>query len=88
MNEHLKTKSAGSFVLYSLHGIVVHGGGSAGGHYTSYVKLSSPPFLDNVLPNIVNTDRWYYFTDTRIKECLLDEVLSRAPYVLFYKRIH
>ena len=32
-------------------------------------------------------DRWYYFTDTRVRLTSLAEVLQREAYILFYERV-
>lgn len=42
-----------SLYNYELFGMVVHGGGISGGHYTAYVKH----YINGI-------GRWYYYSDT------------------------
>lgn len=64
--------------LYSLCAVVVHTGGISSGHYVTYRKgpLGSK-----------TSSRWFYTSDSIVKQVPFSEV-SRAPaYMLFYQRM-
>ena len=63
-------------LLYTLHGIVVHDGTMAGGHYYAYVKAVEGPI-----------GRWYKCNDSRVSEATEQEVLDESAYMLFYSKI-
>lgn len=64
---------------YQLYGYIIHEGSSTScGHYTAVVSPS--PQLD----------RWFYISDTRVKEISKNKALdgqSYTPYLLFYQKI-
>lgn len=60
-------------VLYDLIGVSNHYGSLNGGHYTA-----------SCLNHL--TQQWYYFNDSSCSPCSLDKVVSRAAYLLFYRR--
>ena len=57
---------------YDLYGICNHIGGSAGGHYTAFVKN----------PN----NKWYHFNDTNCDEVGLGELKTSKAYCFFYRK--
>ena len=57
---------------YDLYGICNHSGGSAGGHYTAYVKNAN--------------DKWYLFNDTNVDEVNLGKLKSPQAYCFFYRK--
>eukprot|EP00945_MAST-04E_sp_MAST-4E-sp1_P008950 g8950.t1 len=61
--------------VYTLKGVVVHGGTLHGGHYSAFVKRS---------PN-----EWIYMSDSRIRVATESEAMERkGAYILFYSRAH
>lgn len=61
--------------LYRLLAVVVHTGEANGGHFITYRRGA-----------LRNSHRWYYTSDTVVKEVSIDEVLSVSAYMLFYDR--
>jgi len=57
---------------YDLFGICNHSGGTAGGHYTAYVKNAN--------------NNWYHFNDTSCEEIDLGELKSPKAYCFFYRK--
>mmetsp|Transcript_18020 Transcript_18020/g.29596 ORF Transcript_18020/g.29596 Transcript_18020/m.29596 type:complete len:897 (-) Transcript_18020:327-3017(-) len=70
--EHTASHSKKDELQYRLYGVVVHGGGLGGGHYTAYV---------------LHKEQWYYFSDTHLSRRSEAEVLAAEAYILFYQRI-
>lgn len=62
--------------MYTLFAIVVHSGGMGGGHYVAYSKH-----------NIKGQDRWFYASDSHVREVTESEALKAQAYMLFYRRI-
>lgn len=61
--------------IYDLYGICNHGGGSMGGHYTSFVKNAN--------------ENWYLFNDTsivKITDNIESKLISPKAYCFFYKK--
>lgn len=69
-----------SNATYQLYGYIIHEGSSTScGHYTAVVSPSS------------SADRWYYISDSHVKEISKSRALdgeSYCPYLLFYQRIN
>jgi len=61
--------------IYSLYAIVVHSGGMGGGHYIAYIKH-----------NINGKDRWFYASDSHVRETDEADALRAQAYMLFYRR--
>ncbi|XP_002036851.2 ubiquitin carboxyl-terminal hydrolase 30 homolog [Drosophila sechellia] len=61
--------------LYRLLAVVVHSGEANCGHFVTYRRGS-----------LRNAHRWYYTSDTIVREVSIDEVLSVPAYLLFYDR--
>lgn len=59
---------------YQLIGVSNHFGEMGGGHYTAYCK------------NFFNK-KWYEFDDARVSNCKIDEIVSKAAYMLFYQKL-
>lgn len=58
---------------YELYGVCNHSGGTAGGHYTAYVKNAN--------------NRWYHFNDTMVSEVQsVESIVSSKAYILFYRK--
>ncbi|KAL4508044.1 hypothetical protein ABPG72_021417 [Tetrahymena utriculariae] len=60
-------------LLYDLFAVSNHYGSMSGGHYTAYAK--------NPIYN-----KWFDFNDQFVSESSTKEIVSKAAYVLFYKR--
>lgn len=60
-------------VIYDLFAVDNHYGGIGGGHYTSYVKN----FVDN---------SWCHYDDSHVTQTSPEEVVTRAAYLLFYRK--
>jgi len=59
--------------IYDLYGVCNHSGGTMGGHYTSFVKVSN--------------DKWYHFNDTSVTEVAISEqIISPRAYCFFYRK--
>lgn len=63
--------------VYDLYAVSNHSGSPGGGHYTAYAK------------NIEN-NHWYEFNDSNVQpipdEAVLDEIVTKQAYILFYVR--
>lgn len=59
--------------IYDLYAVSNHFGGMGGGHYTAYGRHRD----DN---------NWYRYDDSSVSTASSSEIVSRAAYVLFYKR--
>jgi len=59
--------------IYDLFAVSNHFGSMAGGHYTAFARHRS----DN---------KWYRYDDSTVTETSPSEIVSRAAYVLFYRR--
>jgi Ubiquitin carboxyl-terminal hydrolase len=72
----LKANNPNESFKYSLHGIVVHGGGLGGGHYTAFAKHK-----------VEGKERWYYASDSYVNEVDEAQVARAQAYMLFYSRV-
>ncbi|CAK87128.1 unnamed protein product (macronuclear) [Paramecium tetraurelia] len=70
-NLDLSNYSEQEQATYDLYGVINHSGTLHSGHYTSNCKNK-------------DTQKWYNFDDTRIKEIMEKEVLTSDAYLLFY----
>lgn len=61
--------------IYELFGITNHSGGSLGGHYTSYVKHC-------------NSNKWYHFNDTNVREINENNVNNQNAYTFFLRKVN
>ncbi|KAI9173105.1 hypothetical protein H9P43_007236 [Blastocladiella emersonii ATCC 22665] len=59
--------------VYELYAVTNHYGGIGGGHYTAYAHS-------------LGDHQWYEFDDSRVSPVSADDVITRASYVLFYRR--
>ncbi|XP_032242140.2 ubiquitin carboxyl-terminal hydrolase 4 [Nematostella vectensis] len=59
--------------LYDLIGVSNHYGGMGGGHYTAYCRNHED-------------DHWYSYDDSSVSQINEEQIVSKAAYVLFYKR--
>jgi len=57
-------------INYDLRAIIVHIGGSAGGHYVTYKRYS--------------TNSWVYISDDEYREASVEEALNVPAFMLFY----
>ncbi len=57
---------------YDLYGICNHSGGTAGGHYTAYIKNAN--------------NKWYHFNDTNCTEIDLGSLKTPKAYCFFYRK--
>lgn len=62
---------------YSLYAIVVHSGSMGGGHYVAYMKH-----------NIDGKDKWFYASDSHVREVEVNDALRAQAYMLFYRSMH
>ena len=58
--------------VYDLYGVCNHGGGTAGGHYTSYVKNS--------------VGDWYHYNDTLVNKVSENNIKTPKAYCFFYRK--
>lgn len=58
--------------VYDLYGVCNHGGGTAGGHYTSYVKNS--------------VGDWYHYNDTLVNKVSENDIKTPKAYCFFYRK--
>lgn len=82
--------------LYRLLAVVVHSGVAQSGHFVTYRRgalrnshkyfLIHPLFVFYFKFCVLPISRWYYTSDTIVKEVTIDEVLSKPAYILFYDR--
>jgi len=70
---HSSWKSITSSSTYSLSGIICHHGTAGGGHYTCYCYHPQ-------------TDSWYEYDDSIVREVDRQTVLNSEAYVLFYRK--
>ncbi|CAD8178663.1 unnamed protein product [Paramecium octaurelia] len=70
-NLDLSNYSEQEQATYDLYGVINHSGTLHSGHYTSNCKNK-------------DTQKWYNFDDTRIKEITEKQVLTSDAYLLFY----
>ncbi|XP_014093491.1 ubiquitin carboxyl-terminal hydrolase 30 homolog [Bactrocera oleae] len=61
--------------LYRLLAVVVHSGEASSGHFVTYRRGA-----------LRNAHRWFYTSDTVVREVSIEEVLSVPAYLLFYDR--
>uniref|UniRef100_A0A1A9ZYB5 ubiquitinyl hydrolase 1 n=1 Tax=Glossina pallidipes TaxID=7398 RepID=A0A1A9ZYB5_GLOPL len=61
--------------LYRLLAVVVHSGEANSGHFVTYRRGA-----------LHNAHRWYYTSDTVVRDVSVDEVLSVPAYLIFYER--
>ena len=67
---------------YSLRAVVVHLGAIDSGHYVTYRREP-----ETLAPNETETkSRWFYTSDSVVREVTIEEVLNTNPYMLFYER--
>ena len=59
--------------IYDLYAVSNHFGNLKNGHYTAYIK--SPIY-----------HKWYSFDDHKVSEILEADIVSKAAYVLFYRK--
>jgi ubiquitin carboxyl-terminal hydrolase 4/11/15 len=72
VSEELKEQSD---LIYDLYAVSNHYGTLNFGHYTAIAK------------NHIN-GKWYDYNDSSVSEVRDDEIVSKAAYVLYYKRRH
>ncbi|CAD8107209.1 unnamed protein product [Paramecium sonneborni] len=70
-NLDLNNYSEQEQATYDLYGVINHSGTLHSGHYTSYCKNK-------------DTQKWYNFDDTKVREIKEKEVVSSDAYLLFY----
>jgi len=73
----LPSMSSSTMSLYSLKAVVVHMGGIQSGHYITYRK--------GPMGSKTNS-RWFYTSDTLVKQVPFSEVARAPAYMLFYER--
>ncbi|KAM7350786.1 ubiquitin specific protease 30 [Cochliomyia hominivorax] len=61
--------------LYRLLAVVVHSGEANSGHFVTYRRGA-----------LRNAHRWFYTSDTIVREVSIDDVLSVPAYLIFYDR--
>eukprot|EP01017_Pseudomicrothorax_dubius_P041898 TRINITY_DN6769_c0_g2_i1.p1 TRINITY_DN6769_c0_g2~~TRINITY_DN6769_c0_g2_i1.p1 ORF type:complete len:615 (-),score=165.93 TRINITY_DN6769_c0_g2_i1:735-2579(-) len=73
LNEDAMKAEKGGRILYELYAISNHYGDMGFGHYTAYCKNSM-------------NGKWYHFDDSSVTEVSADQIVTKAAYVLFYRR--
>ena len=67
---------------YSLRAVVVHLGAIDSGHYVTYRREP-----ESLCPNETSSKpKWFYTSDSVVREVTIEEVLNTNPYMLFYER--
>uniref|UniRef100_A0A182KB49 ubiquitinyl hydrolase 1 n=1 Tax=Anopheles christyi TaxID=43041 RepID=A0A182KB49_9DIPT len=61
--------------LYRLLAVIVHSGEASAGHFVTYRRGA-----------LRNSYKWYYTSDTIVREVPIEEVLNSSAYMLFYDR--
>ncbi|XP_058063290.1 ubiquitin carboxyl-terminal hydrolase 30 homolog isoform X1 [Anopheles bellator] len=61
--------------LYRLLAVIVHSGEANAGHFVTYRRGA-----------LRNSYKWYYTSDTVVREVSIEEVLNSSAYMLFYDR--
>ncbi|XP_053678172.1 ubiquitin carboxyl-terminal hydrolase 30 homolog [Anopheles nili] len=61
--------------LYRLLAVIVHSGEANAGHFVTYRRGA-----------LRNSYKWYYTSDTVVREVPIEEVLNSSAYMLFYDR--
>uniref|UniRef100_A0A182PT59 ubiquitinyl hydrolase 1 n=1 Tax=Anopheles epiroticus TaxID=199890 RepID=A0A182PT59_9DIPT len=61
--------------LYRLLAVIVHSGDANAGHFVTYRRGA-----------LRNSYKWYYTSDTIVREVPIEEVLNSSAYMLFYDR--
>ena len=69
----LSEKDNNSKCIYDLYAVSNHFGNLGGGHYTAFAK--NP-----------HHKRWYNFDDSDVSKASESDVVTKAAYVLFYRR--
>jgi len=67
----------GGGVLYNLRAVIVHSGGINSGHYITYRR---GPF------GCKGEKKWYYTSDSVVRQVSFDEVSRSCAYILFYEK--
>ena len=71
---HVLNKHQGDNDKYELYGVINHYGNCGGGHYIAMAK------------NFVEK-QWYIFDDCEVSKLKESEIITKAAYVLFYKKV-
>ncbi|XP_043721507.1 ubiquitin carboxyl-terminal hydrolase 2-like [Telopea speciosissima] len=69
---------------YHLVGVVVHSGTMQGGHYIAYVRGNKSRERTE---HFGVESKWYYTSDSYVREVSLGEVLRSEAYILFYEKV-
>lgn len=64
-------------ILYSLRGIVQHGGSLHGGHYTSYINTAESKDDDS---------HWFHISDSSVRSVRVETVLQCSGFMYFYEK--
>ena len=73
MSPYVIHKEEGQSYTYDLYAVSNHFGSLGGGHYTAFCK--NPVY-----------EKWFNFDDTEVGRASESDVVTKAAYVLFYKR--
>ena len=74
MKPYMVDPESSKNTVYDLYGVINHMGGLSSGHYTSFVE------------SVIQKDFWVHFDDESISKLDPSNIVSKAAYVLFYKR--
>lgn len=73
LTSHIACPTNTDKYVYDLIAVDNHFGGIGGGHYTAYAKNATD-------------GKWYYYNDSRVTESKVEDSISEAAYLLFYKK--
>ena len=74
MRPYMVNPESSKDTVYDLYGVINHMGGLSGGHYTAFVE------------SVIQKDFWVHYDDESIDKLRESDIISKAAYVLFYKR--
>lgn len=71
---HVSNHKKEDIDTYELYGVINHYGDVGGGHYIAMTKN----FIDG---------EWYFYDDSEVNKLKESEIVTKAAYILFYKKV-